>query len=269
MGAGLGLRVPHYEEVLRDRPDVGFFEVVTENFLGAGGNPRRVLFAAREHHPVALHGVSLGIGRTDPLDESYLARVRRLADELDPVWVSDHICWTGVRGLHGHDLWPIPYTEESLRHVCDRVAVVQERLGRRILLENPSTYVTFAESTLSEPQWIRELLARTGCGLLLDVNNVYVNSRNHGFDPRDWLREIPGDAVGYGHLAGHDDRGTHLIDTHDQPVAEDVWDLFAFACAELGLGSVILERDDDIPPLCELLTEMRRAAALLRPRKGP
>jgi uncharacterized protein (UPF0276 family) len=270
LGAGLGLRIPHYEEVLRAPPrDVGFFEVITENFLGEGGNPRRVLFAVREHRPVALHGVSLGIGRTDPLDALYLGRVRRLVDELDPAYVSDHICWTGIRGMHGHDLWPLPFTEESLRHVVARVRQVQDVLGRRILLENASAYLEFQGSTIEEGTWIRGVLEEADCGLLLDVNNVYVCARNQGTDPWDVLRNLPPDRIGYAHLAGHNDLGTHVIDSHDHPVADAVWALFAEAAAHLGLGSVVLERDDHIPPLGDLLAELRRAASLLRARAEP
>lgn len=262
LGAGVGLRVPHYQQVLDERPALGFVEVISENFFGEGGHPLAVLDAVASWCPVALHGVGLGIGRTDALDARHLDHLDTLARRVEPIFVSDHLCWTGIDALHGHDLWPLPYTEEALDHVAARVHVVQERLGRPILLENVSSYLRFADSTLEEWDFLAALVARTGCGLLLDVNNVFVSSVNHGFDPRSFLRALPGEAVGYMHIAGHEDHTTHLLDTHDHPVREEVWALLDEAVGLTGCRSVSLERDDHIPDWDVLYAEVRRAAAV-------
>jgi len=261
LGFGLGLRPPHYGDVLECAPRVDWWEVISENFMVEGGNPRRVLRAVRERWPVVLHGVSLSIGSTDPLDDAYLARLAALIDEVEPAIVSDHLCWTGVGGRSGHDLWPLPYTEASLDHVVARVGRVQDRLGRRILLENPSSYVTFAASGIAEPEFLAEVARRADCGILLDVNNVYVSSTNHGWDPHAYLAAIPAERVGQIHLAGHSDQGTHLLDSHDQPVCGAVWALYAEAVARFGPRSTMIERDDNIPPLSELVAELDQARA--------
>lgn len=262
LGYGLGLRPPHYPEVLETAPRVDWWEVISENFMVAGGNPRRVLREVCKRWPVVLHGVSLSIGSVDPIDESYLARLAVLIDEVDPPIVSDHLCWSGFGGHAVHDLWPLPYTEQALSHVVSRVAHVQERLGRRILLENPSSYVTFAASDLSEAEFLAEVAERADCGILLDVNNVYVSCHNHGWDPDDYLAAIPPQRVGQIHLAGHSDRGAYLFDTHDHPVCDGVWQLYRRAAARLGLVSTMIERDDHIPPLAELVDELTRARAI-------
>ena len=268
LGFGLGLRPPHYQDVLAtpSRGDaassagrVDWWEVISENFMVAGGNPRRVLREVREMRPVVLHGVSLSIGSVDPLDEDYLARLATLVAEVEPPIVSDHLCWSSFGGHSAHDLWPLPYTEESLAHVVARVAHVQERLGRRILLENPSSYVTFGASDLSEAEFLAELARRADCGILLDVNNVFVSCTNHGWDPQAYLTAIPIDRVGQIHLAGHTDHGTHLLDSHDQPVCEAVWSLYRDATARFGHVATMIERDDHIPPLDELVAELDRA----------
>jgi uncharacterized protein len=259
---GLGLRTLHYREVLARRPAVDWFEVISENFMVAGGNPRRVLRAVREHYPVVMHGVSMSLGGTDALDEDYLRELRALADEVQPAWLSDHLCWGGVDGRRGHDLWPLPYTRASLAHVAARVAHAQERLGRRLLVENVSAYATLGEPEMPEASWIAELCARAGCGLLLDVNNVYVSARNLGFDPYAYLDALPAERVGQIHLAGHRDCGTHLLDSHDAPVAEPVWDLYRAAIVRFGAVATMIERDDDIPALDELVAESRRAVAI-------
>lgn len=262
LGFGLGLRPRHFEDVLAGQPRVDWWEVISENFLVAGGNPRRVLREVRERWPVVLHGVSLSIGSIDPVDDDYLARLAALADEVDPPIVSDHLCWSALAGHAAHDLWPLPYTEEALALVVTKVGRVQDRLRRRILLENPSSYVTFAASRISEAEFLAEVARRADCGILLDVNNVYVSSTNHGWDPDAYLAAIPRERVGQIHLAGHSDHGTHLLDTHDHPVCDAVWQLYARAVARFGDVAAMIERDDHIPPLDELVVELDHARAV-------
>ena len=263
LGFGLGLRKPHHRDAMRGAvAGVDWFEVITENFLVDGGNPLRVLREVRAHHPVVLHGVSLSIGSTDPLDERYLAAVAALCAEVEPAQVSDHLCWTSVGGHNTHDLLPVPYTEAALAHVVARVAAVQDRLGRRILLENPSTYAHFRGAELTEPAFLAELARRADCGLLLDVNNVFVSCTNHGWDPGAYLAALPADRIGYLHLAGHSRSGALLIDTHDAPVCDAVWALYADATRRFPAAATCLERDDDIPPLAELVAELDRARAV-------
>lgn len=265
LGHGLGLRTQHYTDATEGACDgVDWFEVITENFLVAGGNPRRVLRAVRERRPIALHGVSLSIGSTDPLDERYLAQVAALCAELEPAIVSDHLCWSSLGGHSVHDLWPVPYTEEALAHVAARVGRVQDRLGRRILLENPSSYAIFAAGELGEAEFLAELAARADCGILLDVNNVYVSCKNHGWDAAAYLAAIPAERIGYFHLAGHIREDDLLIDTHDQPVCDDVWALYADALRRFGPRSTCLERDDHVPPFPELVAELGRAREAAR-----
>jgi len=259
LGYGLGLRPPFYEAAAAGCAEVDWWEVISENFMVEGGNPRRVLRAVRAHAPVVLHGVSLSLGSTDPLDAGYLDRLAALAGEVEPAWISDHLCWSSFGGHSGHDLWPLPYTEEALAHVAERVTRVQERLGRRILVENVSSYLTYRHSTLSEPEFLAALAARADCGLLLDVNNVFVSAHNHGFDPHTYLSALPGERIGQFHLAGHSTLPTHLLDTHDHPVSEPVWTLFREAVARFGPVAALLERDDRIPPLAELTAELARA----------
>lgn len=259
LGFGVGLRASHADEVLRGPSGVDWFEVVTENVLDNGGYARYLFDQVAERHPVALHGVSLSIGSTDPLDLDYLARVRRLADGAGAAWVSDHLCWTGVLGVNTHDLLPLPLTEESLRHVARRVRVAQDVLERPLVLENPSTYLGFAESTVPEAEFLARLAEDSGCGLLLDVNNVYVSAVNHEFDPYEYVRVLPADRVVHLHLAGHTDCGTHLIDTHDGPVADPVWELYEFTTARMPSMSVLLEWDDRVPPFPVLAAELDKA----------
>lgn len=261
LGHGVGLRPPHYGRWLEAPPRVGFVEAVSENFFAPGGRPAAVLERVRREVPVALHGVSLSIGSTDPLSERYLQALAALVARVEPAVVSDHLCWGSLGGRRVHDLWPLPYTEEALDHVVARVARVQERLGRRILLENVSSYAAFSASTLTEWEFLAEVAVRADCGILLDVNNVFVSARNHGFDPAAFLRGLPPDRIGQLHVAGHQDRGAFLLDTHDAPVAEGVWDLYRDAIARLGPVPTLVERDDRIPPLEELLAESARAAA--------
>jgi len=263
-GHGIGLRAAHFPSWLACRAPAGvdFTEVITENFLDVGGRPRAVLEHVRAAMPVVLHGVSLSIGSVDPLDEAYLAAVRRLADAIQPAFVSDHLCWSSVGGQHLHDLLPLPYTEEALTHVCERVLRVQDRLGRPLVLENPSTYVTFAASALTEWDFLAELVRRTDAQLLLDVNNVFVSARNHGWSTEAYLAGLPGGAVRQIHLAGHSDLGTHLVDTHDARVADAVWELYARAVTRFGRVPTLVEWDDEIPPIEDVLAESQRARTI-------
>jgi uncharacterized protein (UPF0276 family) len=262
LGFGLGLRVEHYAEILGGDPAVDWFEALTENYLVPGGKPLYNLMHVRERFPVALHGVSLSIGSTAPLDLEYLAQVKALASHVEPAWVSDHLCWTGVSGKNVHDLLPLPYTEEALTHVVSRVRTVQDILGRRILLENVSSYVTFRESCMTEWEFLAAVAEQSDCLLLLDVNNVYVSSVNHEFDPNVYLNAVPVDRVQQIHLAGHEDHGHYLIDTHDQPVPEPVWELYVAALRRFGAVSTMIERDANIPPLAVLESELDRARKL-------
>ena len=268
MGTGVGLRTSHYSDVLSGRPTVSWFEVITENYLGidgrAGGKPFRVLEAVRDRFPIVFHGVSLSVGSADPLDEAYLVRLKQLAERFEPAWISDHLCWTGVRGENLHDLLPLPYTEEALSHVAERVARVQDALGRRFVLENVSSYVTFPASTMTEWEFLAELVKRTGCALLVDVNNIYVSSRNHGFDPHAFLDAIPREAVAQFHLAGHSDMGNYVIDTHDEEVCPAVWDLYRAALRRFGPVSTLIEWDAELPTYARLEEEAERARAIQR-----
>ncbi|HEX8238848.1 MAG TPA: DUF692 domain-containing protein [Allosphingosinicella sp.] len=269
LGLGLGLRSVHFEEILTNRPEVGWFEAISENFMDSGGRPRAVIREVAEHYPVVLHGVSLSIGSSDPLNLDYLERLRRLADEVRPAWISDHLCWTGVMGLNSHDLLPMPLTEESLAHVAARVRRVQDVLERPLILENPSSYVRFASSTMEEPEFLRRLAGETGCGLLLDVNNVYVSCFNAGTDPAAYIRAFPCESVVQIHLAGHQHQGTHIIDTHDRPVRPEVWDLFRLAWARTGGASTLLEWDGDIPSFAECHAELLKANGHMGAGFGP
>ena len=262
LGYGLGLRKEHYETVLAERPAVDWFEIISENYMVEGGRALANLDRIRADYPLVMHGVSLSIGGVDPLDRDYLARLKALAARVEPEWVSDHLCWTGVDGVNLHDLMPLPYTEEALAHVAARVREVQDVLGRRILLENVSSYVTYADSALSEWEFLRELAARADCLLLLDINNVFVSACNHGFDPYAFLAGIPRERVWQFHLAGHTQEGALRIDTHDQPVIDAVWDLYAVAVRRFGRVSAMIERDDNIPPLAELLEELAVARTI-------
>jgi uncharacterized protein len=257
----VGLRSVHFSHILREWPAVDWFEVISENFLDSQGRPRYVLEQIAERYPIVMHGVSLSIGSTDPLDFEYLAKLKRLAREVNSRWISDHLCWTGVAGRTSHDLLPLPLTEESLGHVASRVRAVQDFLERPLVLENPSSYVTFAASTLSEWEFLTRLTEDTGCKLLLDVNNVYVSGRNHDFDPHEYLRSIPADRVQQFHLAGHTDLGTHCIDTHDGRVVERVWELYREAVRLTGPVSTLLEWDAKIPTFDEVHAEALKARA--------
>ncbi|WP_067460060.1 MNIO family bufferin maturase [Actinomadura macra] len=258
-GFGLGLRTPHMDHVRRHLPAVDFFEVISENFMDCEGGRRRALDAIAERYPIVLHGVSLSIGSTDPLDFDYLARLRDLAESVKARLVSDHVCWTGVMGHNTHDLLPLPFTEAALAHVAERVRIVQEYLGRSLVLENPSTYVGFSASDMTEQEFMARLVEDTGCGLLLDVNNVYVSAFNHDFDPMDYLDALPLDRVEQIHLAGHTDYGTHIIDTHDGPVTDAVWDLYRHVIERADGIPTLLEWDDKLPAFPVLEAELDKA----------
>jgi uncharacterized protein len=264
LGFGLGLRVDHYEAVLADRPPVDWFEVLTENYLVPGGKPLDYLMRIRERYPLVMHGVSLSIGSTAPLNHEYLRQVKALAARVEPEWVSDHLCWTGVAGRNTHDLLPLPYTREAVDHVVARVRTVQDVLERRILLENVSSYVGFRDSPLTEWQFLAEIAERADCLILLDVNNIYVSAVNHEFDPLAYLDGVPPARVQQIHLAGHEDHGDYLVDTHDHPVRNQVWELYASAVRRFGPVSTMIERDDHIPPLAELCAELDEARAVAR-----
>jgi len=262
LGHGVGLRPPHYAAIETGPRVVDWLEVISENFMVAGGNPRRVLRQVRERHPIVLHGVSLSLGSVDPLDERYLDGLDALAREIEPAWISDHVCWSSFGGHTGHDLWPLPFTEEALAHLTARIARVQERLGRRILIENVSSYVSYAHSTMSEWEFLAALSEAADCGLLLDVNNVFVSASNHGFDPYAFIAGIPVRRVGQVHLAGHSHQGRLLLDTHDHLVADPVWQLYAATIARFGRVSTLVEWDADIPALDTLVAETQRARVI-------
>jgi len=271
LGFGLGLRPKHYRAILESKPRVDWFEALSENYMVPGGRPLHYLTRIRERYPVVLHGVSLSIGSADPLDRDYLKQLKALAARIEPEWISDHLCWTGVAGRNLHDLMPLPYTEGALRHVARRVRAVQEFLGRRILLENVSSYVAYRDSAMSEWEFLAALAREADCDILLDVNNIHVSAFNHGFNVLDFIDGVPRDRVKQIHLAGHDHCGDLIIDTHDAPVIDAVWRLYAEALRRLGPVPTMIERDDRIPPLGALVRELDRArsvAAVSPPKKA-
>ena len=259
LGFGLGLRTQHFHEVLEQKPDLDWFEVISENFMVDGGKPKFYLHQIRELYPMVMHGVSLSIGSTDPLNQEYLKRLKCLINEIQPEWVSDHLCWTGVNQLNSHDLLPVPYTEEALDHIVSRLIQVQDYLGQPILMENPSSYLEFSESSIPEWEFMAEMVKRSGCQVLLDVNNIYVSSRNHGYDCQTYLKAIDPTTVKQIHLAGHSDYGTYVIDTHDHDIPDPVWALYREALRYLGPISTMIERDDNIPPFADLLAALEIA----------
>ncbi|MCA8955016.1 MAG: DUF692 domain-containing protein [Planctomycetes bacterium] len=262
LGVGIGLRSVHFPHILEHWPEMPWFEVLSENYMNTGGRPLHVLDSIAERYPVVMHGVSLNLCSTDPLDFDYLRELRALRDRCGAAFVSDHLCWTGVGGKNLHDLLPIPYTEEALQHTCRKVEQVQDCLEAPLVLENPSTYLEFAGSTMSEWDFLTRLATQTGCGLLLDVNNVYVCSQNHGFDPRTYLEHTAWDHVVQFHLAGHTRFATHLLDTHSAPACDEVWELFRHAQELSGGRSTLFEWDADIPSFDEVWEEARKAEAI-------
>lgn len=256
LGYGLGLRKEHYETILNERPNVDWFEIVSENYMVDGGKPIDYLTRIREHYPMVMHGVSMSIGSTEPLNFDYLKQLKNLIKRVQPEWISDHLCWTGVNGLNLHDLMPLPYTEQAIQHVADRVSQVQDYLGQQILLENVSSYVSYSDSTMTEWEFFREVTERADCNMLLDINNIYVSAYNHNFDPYTYLTAMPSERVHQFHLAGHTHENNLIIDTHDHPISDPVFDLYAAAVEHFGRVSTMIERDDNIPPLPELLAEL-------------
>lgn len=260
-GFGLGLRREHYEDFLGAKIPVDFVEIISENYMVDGGKPLWILEQIRSNTPVIMHGVSMSIGSAAGLDPGYLCRLKNLAERIEPLWISDHVCWTGTSAHNTHDLLPLPYTEEALNSVCDNIDLAQERLGRPLVLENPSTYLQFPDNTMDEWEFIARMTRRTGCQLLLDLNNLFVSAHNHDFLPADYLAGIPMDRVRQIHLAGHTD-GELKIDTHDSPVCDQVWQLYADVYPSLGEVATLIERDDAMPPIDDLLSELQRARDL-------
>ena len=259
LGLGVGLRSQHFDYVLRNQLNVEWFEVITENFIDCKGKPGYVLSEISKQYPVVMHGVSLSIGSTDPLDFDYLRKVKKLARAINARWISDHICWTGVAGINTHDLLPLPFDETTLRHLVSRIKQVQDYLEQRIVLENVSSYVGYSRSSMSEWEFISRVAEEADCGLLLDVNNVYVSSFNHNFDPKEYISKLPHDRIAQFHIAGHTNCNTHLLDTHDGPVITPVWELYALAYKLTGGRSTLLEWDSKIPQFPELEAEVTKA----------
>jgi uncharacterized protein (UPF0276 family) len=259
LGLGLGLRTVHYRHILDNRPEVDWFEIISENYMQTSGRPLYVLDQIAERYPIVMHGVSMSIGSTDPLDRAYLGELKALRDRVRAVWLSDHLCWTGVAGRNTHDLLPMPYTEESLAHLVKRVREVSDFLEAPLILENPSTYVEFAGSTMTEWDFLRALAVEADCGILLDVNNVYVSAFNHGFDAARYLDAVPMDRVVQVHVAGHTQEGTHVVDTHIGPVIDPVWSLYGEVKAKTGGVATLLEWDAEIPPFTVVHEEAKKA----------
>jgi uncharacterized protein (UPF0276 family) len=272
LGYGVGLRRCHYSHVLEKQPAMDWFEIISENFMAPGGRPLEVLERVRERYPIAFHGVSMSLGSSDPLNHEYLSDLARLARRFAPAWISDHLCWTGIGGHNLHDLLPLPYTEEALRQVASRIREVQEILQRPILIENVSSYLEFTSSTLSEWEFLAAVAEKADCGILLDINNIYVSAFNHRFDPFVYIDAIPVNRVAQFHLAGHSDHGAYLLDTHDHPVREEVWSLYEHAVRRFGEVSTLIEWDDNIPEFAELAgtagETCRRSAAVLKGKRA-
>lgn len=259
LGFGVGLRPDHYDVILSQKPDLGWLEIISENYMDTDGKPKRMLEKIAAHYPIVMHGVAMSIGSTDPLNKEYLKKLKDLADWVKPAWISDHLCWTGIAHQNTHDLLPVPYTQEALDHIVDRIKQVQDFLGREILLENPSTYMEFKASQMPEWEFIARMADQADCGLLLDVNNVYVSCYNHRLDSKTYLDGLPMDRVVQIHLAGHDNRGTHIVDTHDGQVVDAVWDLYSYVIGKTGAVSTMVEWDDQIPDFDVLYKEVQKA----------
>ena len=263
LGFGLGLRKEHYTDILETQPAVDWFEVLSENYLVPGGKPLYYLDKIHAHYPMVMHGVSLSIGSSDPLNMGYLKQLKALSKRIDAHWISDHLCWTGLNGINAHDLLPLPYTEEAINHVAERIQQVQDFLGRQILMENVSSYITYTQSgDMTEWEFFTEVCERADCLMLLDINNIYVSAVNHEFKPEDYLNNVPIERVQQYHLAGHSDYQNYVIDTHDHPIVPAVWQLYEKAVARFGEVSTMIERDDNIPPLNEVMQELDQVRAL-------
>ncbi|MEH6393875.1 MNIO family bufferin maturase [Pseudoalteromonas sp.] len=265
LGFGLGLRAPHFEQIITDKPAVDWFEIISENYFVGGGKPWHYLNKIRADYPVVMHGVSMSIGSTGALNLEYLKTLKRTIARIEPQWVSDHLCFSQVGDINSHDLLPMPYTDEALEHLASRIHQVQEFLSREMIFENVSSYLTYKDSQMSEWDFLAALHNKTGCRFLMDVNNVYVSARNHQFDAMTYLNAIPKKAIAQIHLAGHQDFGSHIIDTHDEDVPPAVWELYANYAKQLGPVSTMIERDDNIGSLQDLMTELERARQLVAP----
>ena len=259
LGFGLGLRSTHFEDIIQTQPKVDWFEIISENYMVEGGKPWHYLEKIRADYPIVMHGVSMSIGSVAPLNLQYLEKLKQLAEKVEPRWISDHLCFTSVGGINSHDLLPMPYTEESLTHLSSQIAKVQDYLGREMIFENVSSYLTYKTSEMTEWEFLAQLTKNTGCKFLMDINNVYVSARNHHFDPMAYLNAIPASSIQQIHLAGHQDFGTHVIDTHDEDVPDPVWQLYRKYAQQIGPVSTMIERDGNIPPLESLLKELEIA----------
>lgn len=259
LGFGLGLRSEHYLDLIEHEHNVDWLEILSENYMIAGGKPLYYLDKIAERYPLVMHGVSLSIGSIDPLNQDYLQALKKLAQRVRPKWISDHLCWTGTQGINLHDLMPLPYTEEALAHLVARITQVQDLLGQRILLENVSSYLSYPHSTISEWEFLRSIAQQADCFILLDINNIHVSAHNHGFDPLTYLTAMPANRIQQIHLAGHLNKGDYSIDTHDHEIIDSVWNLYAESVKRFGHISTMIERDDDIPPLATLLAELQKA----------
>jgi hypothetical protein len=264
LGFGLGLRPQHYEAIITENPQIDWLEILTENYLVPGGKPLYYLDQISERYPLVMHGVSLSIGSSDPLDEPYLSQVKTLIARVKPRWISDHLCWTGIHNKNSHDLLPLPYTEQALQHVVERIQRVQDFFGQQMLIENVSSYITYQQSEMTEWEFLSEIVKRADCFILLDVNNIYVSAINHEFDPLDYINAMPSERLYQIHLAGHCNMGDYIIDTHDHAIADPVWQLYAATIKRHGLISTMIERDDHIPVLSELLTELQHARNIVQ-----
>ncbi len=266
LGFGLGLRSDHYQEIIDQQPkEIDWFEIISENYMINGGKPLYFLDKIRQDYPMVMHGVSMSIGSTDPLNMEYLQQLKNLIDRVEPIWFSDHLCWTGVDHKNMHDLLPLPYTEEAVNHIADRIGQVQDFIGRQMLIENLSSYITYTTDAMTEWEFLSAVCEKADCNILLDVNNIYVSSYNHHFDPLEYLKGVPAERVWQHHLAGHENNGNLIIDTHDHPIIDPVWDLYDKTAALLGPVSTMIERDGNIPPLADVIAELNRAREIATP----
>ncbi|RVU84321.1 DUF692 domain-containing protein [Leucothrix sargassi] len=263
-GCGIGLRFSHIEQILKDLPPVPWLEVLSDNYLVEGSVQQDYLFEVAEHYPVTMHGVGLSLGSVDPLNQDYLHRLKTLADKVKPAWISDHLCWSAVHGMHTHDLMPLPYNQSTINHVSERIKQVQDFLGHELIIENVSSYLQYTMSEMPEWEFFSEVAESADCGMLLDINNIYVSGHNHDFDPETYLNAVPASRVRQMHLAGFEDRGTHLLDTHGHPVPEVVWELYDKALQKFGAVPTLIEWDNNIPSLEVLLAEAEKASNMLK-----
>lgn len=266
LGFGLGLRSDHYQDVLEQKPtEIDWFEIISENYMIDGGKPLYFLDKIRQDYPMVMHGVSMSVGSTDPLNFDYLKQLKALIERVEPMWFSDHLCWTGVDHKNMHDLLPMPYTEASVNHFADRISQVQDFMGRQMLIENLSSYITYTSDAMTEWEFLTAVAEKADCYILLDVNNIYVSSYNHHFDPMDYLQGVPAERVWQHHLAGHQNTGNLIIDTHDEPIIDPVWELYEKTAQLLGPVSTMIERDANIPPLSDVIAELNQARAIAQP----